>query len=67
MDRIPNWLKWLIVAAAFVVLAVMVLAVDRRASRVEMPLAVDRRASRVEMPPPDNTFGIYRGADSAAS
>ena len=53
MDRIPNWLKWLIVAAAFVVLAVMV-------------LAVDRRASRVEMPPPDNTFGIYRGADSAA-
>ena len=54
MDRIPNWLKWLIVAAAFVVLAVMV-------------LAVDRRAARVEMPPPDNTFGIYRGADSAAS
>ena len=40
--------------AAFVVLAVMV-------------LAVDRRASRVEMPPPDNTFGIYRSADSAAS
>ena len=54
MDRIPNWLKWLIVAAAFVVLAVMM-------------LAVDRRASRVEMPPPDNTFGIYRSADSAAS
>ncbi len=54
MDRLPNWLKWLIVAAAFVVLAVMVLAVDRRASRVEMPA-------------PDNTFGIYRGADSAAA
>ena len=54
MDRIPNWLKWLIVAAAFVVLAVVV-------------LAVARRPSRVEMPPPHNTFAIYRGADSAAS
>ena len=39
----------------FAVLAVMVLAVDRRASRVDMP------------DPPDNTFGIYRDADSAAS
>ena len=27
-------------------------------------LAVNDRAARVEMPPPDNTFGIYRGADS---
>lgn len=54
MDRLPNWLKWLVVALVFAVLAVMVLAVDRRASRVDMPA-------------PDNTFGIYRDADSAAS
>ena len=33
MDRLPNWLKWLVVALVFAVLAVMVLAVDRRASR----------------------------------
>ena len=26
MDRLPNWLKWLIVAAAFVVLAVISVA-----------------------------------------
>lgn len=54
MDRLPNWLKWLVVALVFAVLAVMV-------------LAVDRRASRVDMPEPDNTFGIYRDTDSAAS
>ena len=53
MDRLPNWLKWLVVAVVFAVLAVMV-------------LAVDRRASRVDMPEPDTTSGIYPDADSAA-
>ena len=54
MDRRPNWVKWRGVALLCAGLAVMV-------------LAVDRRASRVDMPEPDNTFGIYRSADSAAS
>ena len=51
MNRIPNWLKWLVVALVFALMGAAV-------------LAVDRRASRVDMPDPDNTFGIYREADA---
>ena len=50
MNRIPNWLKWLVVALVFALMGAAVL--------------VDRRASRVDMPDPDNTFGIYREADA---
>ena len=54
MKKLPNWLKWIIVIAAMLLMAVMV-------------LAVNDRASRVEMPPPDNSFGIYKPASSASS
>ena len=37
MDRLPNWLKWLVVAVVFAVLAVMVLAGGPPASRGDMP------------------------------
>lgn len=47
MNGLPNWLKWLVVVFVFVLLAVLM-------------LAVNDRASRVDMPEPDNTFGIYR-------
>ena len=58
MDRLPNWLKWLVVALVFAVLAVMVLAVDRRASRVDMPDPETPSASTVARtaPPPDQTL-----------
>lgn len=51
MNRIPNWLKWLVVALVFALMGAAV-------------LAVDRRASQVDMPDPDNTFGIYRETDA---
>ena len=51
MKKLPNFVKWLIILA---VLAAM----------GGVMWAVNDRASRVEMPAPDNTFGIYRSADS---
>ena len=51
MKKLPNVVKWLIILA---VLAVM----------GGLMWAVNDRASRVEMPAPDNTFGIYRTAES---
>ena len=51
MKKLPNFVKWLIIA---VVLAAM----------AAMKVAVHDRASRVEMPAPDNTFGIYHTAES---
>ena len=50
MNRLPNWLKWLVVVLACALLGVMA-------------LAVDRRAAEVEMPEPDHTFGIYRESE----
>ena len=47
MKKLPDFVKWLIIA---VVLAAMAF----------LMLAVNDRASRVEMPAPDNSFGIYR-------
>lgn len=49
MKKLPNFVKWLIVAAALAAMAWMMYAVNDRASRVEMPA-------------PDDTFGIYRSA-----
>lgn len=46
MKKLPNFVKWLIIAAVL-------------AGMVFMMLAVNDRASRVEMPAPDNSFGIY--------
>ena len=37
MNRMPNWLKWLVILFVFVILAVLMLAVNDRASRVDMP------------------------------
>lgn len=51
MKNLPNFVKWLIIAAVLAVMAAIAFAVNDRASRVEMPA-------------PDNTFGIYRTAES---
>ena len=51
MKKLPNFVKWLIILAALAAMGWMMWAVNDRASRVEMPA-------------PDNTFGIYRTADS---
>ena len=52
MKKLPNFVKWIIILAALAALGWMM-------------WAVNDRASRVEMPGPDNTFGIYRTADSS--
>ena len=46
MNRIPNWLKWLVVALVFALMGAAVLAVDRRASRVDMPDQIGRASCR---------------------
>lgn len=51
MKKLPNFVKWIIILAALAAMGWMMWAVNDRASRVEMPA-------------PDNTFGIYRAADS---
>ena len=50
MKKLPDFVKWIIVAVALAALAAMMWAVNDRASRVEMPA-------------PDDTFGIYHTAD----
>ena len=52
MNRMPDWLKWLVILFVFIVLAGLM-------------LAVNDRASRVDMPEPDNTFGIYRSSSES--
>lgn len=47
MKKLPNFVKWLIIAVVLAAMAAMVVAVNDRASRVEMPM-------------PDNSLGIYR-------
>ena len=54
MKKLPNAAKWLIIV---VVLALM----------GWMLVKVNDRASRVEMPAPDNTFGIYHTAESGTT
>lgn len=50
MKKLPDAIKWLLIIAALAILAAIA-------------LAVNDRASRVDMPEPDNTFGIYRTAE----
>ena len=52
MKKLPNFVKWIIILAALAAMGWMMWAVNDRASRVETPA-------------PDNTFGIYRTADSS--
>ena len=47
MKKLPNFVKWLIIAVVLAAMAAMMAAVNDRASRVEMPM-------------PDNRLGIYR-------
>lgn len=51
MKKLPNSVKWLIILLVLVGMGCMMWKVNDRASRVDMPA-------------PDNTFGIYRTADS---
>ena len=51
MKKLPNAVKWLIIAAVLALMGWML-------------VAVNDRASRVTMPKPDNSLGIYRSADS---
>lgn len=51
MKKLPDWVKWLLVAAALALMGWMM-------------WAVNDRASRVQMPEPDNTFGIYSAKKS---
>ena len=51
MKKLPSFVKWIIILAALAAMGWMMWAVNDRASRVEMTA-------------PDNTFGIYRTADS---
>ena len=53
MNHLPNWMKWLIVVVVFGVMAALM-------------LAVNDRAARVDMPEPDTTFGIYKSASETA-
>ena len=50
MKKLPDFVKWIIIAVALAAMAAMMWAVNDRASRVEMPA-------------PDDTFGIYHTAD----
>lgn len=51
MKKLPDAVKWLIIIAVLAAMGVMMVAINDRASRVEMPL-------------PDDTFGIYHTASS---
>lgn len=53
MKKLPDWLKWVLVAAALAAMGWMM-------------WAVNDRASRVQMPEPDNTFGIYSSQKSGS-
>ena len=54
MKQMPDWVKWLVVVLLLALLAVLVLAVNDRASRVDMPA-------------PDGTFGFYRSSSEEAA
>ena len=47
MNKLPYFVKWLIIAVVLAAMAAMMVAVNDRASRVEMPM-------------PDNSLGISR-------
>ena len=52
MKKLPNFVKWLIIAVVLAAMAAMMVAVNDRASRVEMPM-------------PDTSLGIYRQTPAA--
>ena len=54
MKKLPNAVKWLIIAVALALFAALAFAVNDRASRVEMPM-------------PDNSLGIYRTTPAAGN
>ncbi len=54
MKKLPDFVKWLIIAGVLAAMAAMM-------------LAVNDRASKVKMPEPDNSFGIYHSAGSQPS
>ncbi len=51
MKKLPDWIKWLIIAGVLAAMAAMM-------------FAVNDRASKVKMPEPDTSFGIYHSASS---
>ena len=54
MKKLPDFVKWLIIAGVLAEMAAMM-------------FAVNDPASRVKMPEPDNSFGIYHSAGSQPS
>ena len=54
MKKLPDFVKWIIIAAVL-------------AGMAWIAFAVNDRASRVRMPEPDNSFGIYHSASGASS
>ncbi len=51
MKKLPDWIKWLIIAGVLAAMGAML-------------FAVNDRASRVKMPEPDTSFGIYHSPSS---
>ena len=51
MKKLPDWIKWLIIAGVLAAMGAML-------------FAVNDRASKVKMPEPDTSFGIYHSASS---
>ena len=54
MKKLPDLVKWLIIAAVLAGMAALMVAVNDRASRVEMPM-------------PANSLGIYRTTPAAGN
>ena len=54
MKKLPDFVKWLIIAAVLAGMAALMVAVNDRASRVEMTM-------------PDNSLGIYRTTPAAGN
>lgn len=54
MKKLPDFVKWLIIAAVLAAMA-------------GVAFAVNDRASRVKMPEPDTSFGIYHSPSSQTS
>ena len=54
MKKLPDFVKWLIIAAVLAGMAALMVAVNDRASRVEMPM-------------PDNSLGISRTTPAAGN
>lgn len=54
MKKLPDFVKWLVIAAVLAAMAALAFAVNDRASRVKMPA-------------PDDTFGIYHITSSSTT